>query len=104
MKPNPFPSSCLKIASRLLALLCLFCLLLAAARPAAALDLDALVGFGQSASSIARYRQGTWNPLTVYITGPGVNGNAQLHVLVRTGDQTTTYTRQVSLRDVPNLN
>lgn len=68
-------------------------------RPAHAVDLDALIGFGQSTTSGARYRPDSWTPLTVYLTGQSARGEGQLQILVRHGGHSSTYTRHVSLRD-----
>jgi hypothetical protein len=92
----PFPSSLFPLPFSL-------CLLLSADR-ANAVDIEAMVGFGQGAPATARYRPDTWTPLTVFLTGQGVRGQGQLQVTVRVGDHATTYTRRVSLQEVPNLN
>ena len=82
------------------ALLCAAALLTtAASSPAHAVDIDALIGFGQSTTAGAKYRPDTWTPLTVYLTGAGVSGAGQLQVSLKMGDNTTVYTRQVSLRE-----
>ena len=67
--------------------------------PARALDLNALIGFGQSTTSGARYRPETWTPLTVYMTGQGARGTGQLQVTAKHAGRVTTYTRRVALRD-----
>lgn len=64
-----------------------------------AVDIDALIGFGQSVSSRSLYRPVTATPLTVYLTGSGVKGQGQLQVSVRTNDRTATYSRKISLTD-----
>jgi hypothetical protein len=74
----------------------LLCLSLHAAR---AVDMDVLVGYGQSTTSGARYRPETWTPLTVYLTGQGARGVGQLQVSVRVAEHTTLYTRRVPLKD-----
>jgi hypothetical protein len=75
---------------------------LGAFAPAArAVDMDTLIGFGQSTTSGARYRPDTWTPLTVYLTGQGVRGVAQLQVSVRVAEHTTIYTRPTPLKDGP---
>src|SRR5689334_16048239 len=69
-------------------------------RPARAeITLDALVGFGQSSASTARYRPETWTPVTIFLTGQGVRGIGQLTVTTRQGQHTRTYTRRVSLHE-----
>ena len=68
-------------------------------RPAHALDLDALLGFGQSTTSGARYRPDSWTPLTVYLTGQGMHGEGQLQIMVRHGGHSSTYTRRIALRE-----
>lgn len=82
-------------------LLCLFWL--CGATAAHALDIDALVGFGQSTGAGARYRPETATPLTIYLTGQGMRGEGQLQVLVHTsdndGDHTTIYSRRVTLHE-----
>ena len=64
-----------------------------------ALDMDVLVGFGQSVTSGARYRPDTWTPITVYLTGPSARGTGQLQITLDHGGRATTYTRRVTLRD-----
>ncbi len=64
-----------------------------------AVDIDALVGFGQSTSSRALYRPETATPLTVYLTGAGIKGEGQLQLIVRSNDRSTTYTRKVTLTE-----
>lgn len=66
---------------------------------AGAVEIDALVGFGQSAALGSRYRPDSWTPLTVYLTGQGMSGVGQLQVTVKNGDRTTVYTRRVPLRE-----
>src|SRR6185369_4367206 len=71
-------------------------------RPAQAeITLDALVGFGQSATAAARYRPETWTPITVFLTGQGVRGVGQLTVTLRQGTHTFSYSRRVSLHEGP---
>jgi hypothetical protein len=84
---------------RLLPLLFACCALAQVTSPAHALDLDALIGFGQSTTSGARYRPETWTPLTVYMTGQGARGTGQLQVTAKHAGHVTTYTRRVALRD-----
>lgn len=79
--------------------LVLSALLLLGPERAAAVDLDALVGFGPGSSLPSRYRPNTWTPLTVYLTGTGVNGVGQLQLAVRIGERTTLYTRRVPLHE-----
>lgn len=74
-------------------------LMILVARPAVAVDMDVLIGFGQSTTSTARYRPETWTPLTVYLTGQGARGVGQLQVSVNTGERSTLYTRRISLPD-----
>lgn len=73
--------------------------LLLTANIASAVELEALVGFGQSPRLGSRYRPGGWTPLTVYMTGQGTSGVGQLQVIVNNGQRKTVYTRRVSLRD-----
>ena len=82
-----------------LTLLCACFALWQATGSAHALDLDALIGFGQSTTSGARYRPETWTPLTVYMTGQGTRGTGQLQVTAKHAGHVTTYTRRVALRD-----
>jgi hypothetical protein len=101
MKSDAFPSAHrASLACPLLRLLLLVAgsLALMAGR-AGAVELDALVGFGQSTTAGARYRPDTWTPLTVYITGQGVHGVGQLQVSVRQGERKSIYTRRVPLRE-----
>jgi len=100
MKRRLFQPVVRRAAGRITGLLLLLAgSLLLAAQRAHAVDLDTLVGFGQSITSSARYRPDTWIPLTVYLTGQGVRGVGQLQVSVRQGEQTTLYTRRVSLHE-----
>ncbi len=86
--------------ARRTALLCIVGLITTAiVSPAYAVDLDALIGFGQSTTAGAKYRPDSWTPLTVYLSGAGVSGAGQLQVSLKVGDRTTVYTRQVSLRE-----
>ena len=62
-----------------------------------AVDIDAIIGFGQSVPSRAVYRPETCTPVTVYLTGAGVKGECQLQVLVRNADQVATYSRRITL-------
>lgn len=66
-----------------------------------AVDIDAMIGFGQTISSRSLYRPETPTPLTVYLSGMGLNGQAQLQVTVRSNEHTTQYSRKVSLHDGP---
>lgn len=83
------------------AVLLVLCALLFGLLPpkAHALDMDVLVGFGQSVTSGARYRPDTWTPITVYLTGPSARGTGQLQITLDHGGRATTYTRRVTLRD-----
>ena len=74
-------------------------LLLGLPSPVRAVDIDVLVGFGQSVTSGARYRPDSWTPLTVYLTGPSARGEGQLQITLTHAGHTTTYTRRVPLRD-----
>src|SRR5579871_4084858 len=82
---------------------CLIALLLSAASlgPARSLEMDTLIGFGQSTNGAAHYRPESATPLTVYLTGQGARGVGQLQVSVRVGEHTTIYTRRVPLKDGP---
>jgi hypothetical protein len=66
---------------------------------ARAVDLDVLVGFGQSTTSGARYRPSCWTPVTVYLSGPGARGVGQLQISVSQGGRQTLYTRRVALSE-----
>lgn len=86
----------------LLTSLCMLLCLCGTSRTARAdITLDTLVGFGQNASSGARYRPDSWIPVTVYVGGQGMRGVGQLQLQVREGERTTTYTKRVSLHDGP---
>jgi hypothetical protein len=97
------PAPCAPILPhRLMTAILLTLLLLGlAGGTARAVDMDVLIGYGQNTSSGARYRPETWTPLTVYLTGQGTHGDAQLQVSVRVAEHTTIYTRRVSLKDGP---
>ncbi|HLK56829.1 MAG TPA: hypothetical protein VKU00_09705 [Chthonomonadaceae bacterium] len=73
--------------------------LLAGGQRAKAVDIDALIGFGQGGISRSYYRIDSWTPLTVYLTGQGVHGAGQLQVTVDNDGRTTVYTRPVSMRE-----
>ena len=69
---------------------------------ARAAQIEATVGFGLNPTD-ARFREDSWTPLTVFLTGPGARGVGQLKVAVRSGQRLTNYVRRVPLRD-GNLN
>jgi hypothetical protein len=74
------------------------CLALSAHR-AAAVDLDALIGFGPAPTLSSHYRPDDWTPVTVYLTGQGVSGVGQLQVTVRSGERAVVYARRVPLHE-----
>lgn len=67
-----------------------------------AAQIEAIVGFGMKATD-ARYRDDSWTPVTVFLTGPGARGVGQVKVSARVGSRLTHYIRRVPLRD-GNLN
>ena len=67
----------------------------------AQMNLDARIGFGQSAMTSSRYRSETWTPITVYLTGQSVRGTGQLSVTVHHGSRNTVYSRRVALNEGP---
>src|SRR4051812_5715866 len=69
---------------------------------ARAAQIDGIVGFGLNAND-ARYRDSSWAPVTIFLTGPGARGVGQLQVTVHTGQRVANYMRRVPLRD-GNLN
>ncbi|HLV80771.1 MAG TPA: hypothetical protein VKT32_10835 [Chthonomonadaceae bacterium] len=102
MNCRPFQPVPRRTAGRQIGLLFLLAAgLLLLAQNARAVDMETLVGFGQSLAGSARYRPDSWIPLTVYLTGPGARGVGQLQVTVRQGEQTTLYTRRISLHEGP---
>ena len=50
---------------------------------------------GTSAPGASRYRQGSWTPVTVYLSGQGVRGVGQLTVTVHQSGHSTAYTRNI---------
>ncbi len=66
-----------------------------------ALDLDALIGFGQGAPNAARYRPDSATPLTVYFGNVSVSGDAQVQVRLQNNDHNVIFTRNASLRAGP---
>lgn len=67
----------------------------------AEVQMDARVGFGQSAVNLAKYRLDTWTPVTIYLSGQGARGIGQLKLIERHGSRTFTYTRHISLHEGP---
>jgi hypothetical protein len=74
-------------------------LCLAGSGRARAVELDAQIGFGPGSGLPSRYRPNSWTPVTIYLTGQGVNGVGQLQLSVRSGDRETIYVRRVPLHD-----
>jgi hypothetical protein len=72
------------------------------ALPAHAVDLDVVVGFAQAMNMPARYRPGDWTPVTVFVHGPGANGQAELQLSASFGGHSAVYTRRIALHDGPN--
>src|SRR5690348_10692183 len=74
-------------------------LLLTVPAASRAIDIDAIVGFGLTTGSRSVFRQDTWTPIAVYLTGQSVSGVGQLQVSVVHGDRSTVYARRVTLRE-----
>lgn len=82
-----------------LAIVACVILLLALGGRARAVEIDGLIGFGQSTAGGAHYRPNTWTPVTVYLTGPSVHGRGQLQLHLRSSGYQTVYTRDIDLPD-----
>ncbi|HEV2471699.1 MAG TPA: hypothetical protein VGS41_03475, partial [Chthonomonadales bacterium] len=80
----------------LLALTCGSLISLAGNRSAAAIQLDAVLGFGARGGP-AYYGPDTWIPLTIFVSGASGPGDAQLQVQYSDSSFTTIYTRRVTL-------
>lgn len=66
--------------------------------PARAVQMDAFVGFGFKPET-TKFRNNSYTPLTVFLSGQGVRGVGQLQVTVQNGRENTTYTRRVPLSE-----
>lgn len=64
-----------------------------------AVEIDALIGFGQGSTIKGYYRPQTWTPLTVFVTGAGVSGRARVQVHLINETYSTTYVRDIDLPD-----